>query len=142
MSAQKYVVRSSLHKKLFSLNLHNVCLIKIRSKYNSNTLLLLLRIFMRQTLITYVPMSYKALLVNTEEPLDIYHIISCHVAFGSNGFSVLQSFFQSFELFHLEFWKVFLVHLCNFFFFSISDLMRNMHPWTKKKDIQTTVMCL
>ena len=43
------------HFRIFQQLLHqtsiNVCLIKIRSKYSSNTLLRLLRIFMRQTLI-------------------------------------------------------------------------------------------
>ena len=42
---------SDLHFPIFHKKLNNVCLIKIRSKHSSNTLLSLLRIFMRQTLV-------------------------------------------------------------------------------------------
>ena len=52
------VMEAGIHQKMASLTFHaegkyisNVCLIKIRSKHSSNTLLHLLRFFMRQTLL-------------------------------------------------------------------------------------------
>ena len=41
---------------------YNVCLIKIRSKHSSNTLLSLLRFFMRQTLVRYTVLPYNDVL--------------------------------------------------------------------------------